>query len=119
MDPMTMMLLAGGASALMGGLSAKEAQEQAKQDKLLNAQITRYQPWTGAQTQAVTKAPSTMQGVLQGGMGGAQFGLGLGNSMKGMQKGAPEFQMPSDGTSIASSTSDPYTMMLMQNQMMG
>jgi len=116
MDPMTMMLIGGGASALLGGISAKEAQEQRKQDQLLNAQITRYQPWSGAHTQEVTKAPSTMQGVLQGGMGGAQFGLGLGKSMGKM--GAPEYQMPM-GQPIANSESDPYTMALMNGYRQG
>ena len=83
MDPVTLMLLSAGITGGMGLLSQREQAEKAKQDKLLNAEITRYQPWTGAQTQAVTQAPSPMQALMSGGLGGAQFGLGLGKSLAG------------------------------------
>jgi hypothetical protein len=117
MDPMTMMLIMGGANAGLSMLSQKEMAEQAKQDKLLNAQIARYKPWTGQESVAVTKAPGQMQALTGGAMSGAQFGLGLGNAMKMGGKPQGDFQVPNGGgKTLTADNYDPQTIMLMNGQ---
>lgn len=117
MDPMTLMLISSAVSGGLGMMASKEQQEQAKQDKLLNAQIARYKPWSGAEFQAVTKATSPMQGLTQGALGGAQFGLGLSNAMKMGKMGAqpkPDFASP--GQDMVSNDYDPETLALMSGR---
>jgi len=64
-----------GASALMGGMAAKEKAKTQKAQNLAAAEQTRNSPWTNMGAgQLQSGAPSVAAGALQGGLGGYMQG---------------------------------------------
>lgn len=79
MDPITMALLFGGGSALLGGAQAAQKNKMDKANMMANAESIKYSPWThmdakmqGAQTE--DPALAGLKAGLGGAMTGATFG---------------------------------------------
>ena len=73
MDPITIGLIAGAGLGLLRG---EEGKRKEKDQRLLNAEITRYSPWTRMNPEAVNPADPTGN-VMQGAMTGAMMGQGI------------------------------------------
>ena len=72
------MLALAGASALMGGITAREQAKTQRAQNLAAAEQTRNSPWTNMGAgQLQSGAPSAMAGALQGGLGGAMQGMSM------------------------------------------
>lgn len=75
-----------GANALMGAQRANRQQEDQKRYNLMQAEQTRYSPWTGQVGRPTTNsAPSALESGIGGAIGGAATGqsLGLGSPWGG------------------------------------
>lgn len=79
MDPITIGLLAGGGIGLLRGIGQ---QGEAKRQRLQEAAIAQYSPWTGMSPQRVQNA-DVLGSVMQGGMTGAMVGQGIGGGSAG------------------------------------
>lgn len=77
MDPMTIGMIAG---SVLGLAKGEEDKHTEKKQRKLNAEITRYSPWTRIGQQPVRMADPTGS-LLQGGLSGAMMGQGISNSM--------------------------------------
>jgi len=69
------------ASALMSANKAQKQAENHKQNNLLQAELTKYSPWTGMRGQIdTTYQPNMLEAAFQGGVQGAAMGQSLGQA---------------------------------------
>lgn len=73
MGPLILGALAGAGLGLLKGEADKKRE---KKERLLNAEIVRYSPWTRLNPEPVQSA-DPMGSILQGGLSGAMMGQGI------------------------------------------
>lgn len=89
---MWQMLLGAG----LGALSANQKQKAEEENNKMQAELTRYSPWTGMKGTISHNAPSMLDGVLQGGMGGMGVMQEM-NKMQGPQAAAVDLNQAPKG----------------------
>lgn len=79
MDPITLAALMAGIGGMSNASKEKSAREDYVNDLTLQAEQSRYAPYTGQGAQAAKreKAASVLEGILVGGMGGLKQGQEL------------------------------------------
>jgi len=90
-DPITIGLIAGGASALLGGIKGAQQKKEAARRERLNAELsaldTAYAPLVKGTTQKLQEidaGPGVLGGALGGGISGFQGGATLAGSINKM-----------------------------------
>lgn len=95
---MAWMLAIPAAMAAMGYMEKKAQREQAGRDRMAEAEIARWSPWTKMQPQRVGSGESALGGAVAGGLQGASFM----QSMKAAGYGKGEAKTADSGSEAGS-----------------
>ena len=108
------------AMAAAGAIKGQQDREQEGRDRIAEAEVARWSPWTGLAPGRVKAGPGVVGGAMQGGLAGAGLMQGVDAAGYGKQSPAPAASlydtMPASGlsqpTAVASvepMQADPYS----------